>query len=282
MKTYKHPNYSYITIVEIPKDEIQKVDMSLCAQPTQTLKAYYDACEVKPTIICNGGFFGMANGHTCFNYIDEGKVINVNGETEEGFGIYNNELVYGFVKDKKYTDFISAYPMLIKDGKKADITIANEINYKARRSILAYNETTIFIIAVEGSGMTFSQMQDFLLKMNIDYALNLDGGGSTKILENGKSITSSLYNRAVDNVIAIYLKPKTIYRVQAGAFSFKMYADALLEKIHALGGDYKSAYVRKINGYWKVQMGAFGIKDNAERMLKDLVSKGFNAFITTI
>ena len=171
MKTYKHPNYSYITIVEIPKDEIQKVDMSLCAQPTQTLKAYYDACEVKPTIICNGGFFGMANGHTCFNYIDEGKVINVNGETEEGFGIYNNELVYGFVKDKKYTDFISAYPMLIKDGKKADITIANEINYKARRSILAYNETTIFIIAVEGSGMTFSQMQDFLLKMNVDYAL---------------------------------------------------------------------------------------------------------------
>jgi cell division septation protein DedD len=61
-----------------------------------------------------------------------------------------------------------------------------------------------------------------------------------------------------------------------------MYADALLEKIHALGGDYKSAYVRKINGYWKVQMGAFGVKDNAERMLKDLVSKGFNAFITTI
>jgi cell division septation protein DedD len=29
-------------------------------------------------------------------------------------------------------------------------------------------------------------------------------------------------------------------------------------------------------------MGAFGVKDNAERMLKDLVSKGFNAFITTI
>jgi exopolysaccharide biosynthesis protein len=49
--------------------------------------------------------------------------------------------------------------------------------------------------------------------MNINYALNLDGGGSTKILENGKSITSSLYNRPVDNVIAIYLKPKTIYRV---------------------------------------------------------------------
>jgi hypothetical protein len=88
--------------------------------------------------------------------------------------------------------------------------------------------------------------------MNIDYALNLDGGGSTKILENGKSITSSLYNRAVDNVIAIYLKPKTIYRVQIGAFSLKARAEALLKKIQALGGNYRNAYVRKDGGCWKV------------------------------
>lgn len=282
MKTYKHPNYSYITIVEIPKDEIQQIDMSLCAQPTQTLKSYYDACKVKPTIICNGGFFGMANGHTCFNYIDEGKVINVNGETEEGFGIYNNELVYGFVKDKKYTDFISAYPMLIKEGKKTNTSIAAEIDYKARRTILAYNANTIYVIAIEGSGMRFAEMQNILLDMKVDYAINLDGGGSTKILENGKSITSTLYNRAVDNVIAIYLKPKTIYRVQIGAFSLKAGANALLKKIQALGGNYRNAYVRKNGSCWKVQIGAFGVKDNAEYMLKDLKTKGFNGFITTV
>jgi hypothetical protein len=33
MKTYKHPKYDYITIVEIPKEEIQMIDMDLCAQP---------------------------------------------------------------------------------------------------------------------------------------------------------------------------------------------------------------------------------------------------------
>jgi exopolysaccharide biosynthesis protein len=49
--------------------------------------------------------------------------------------------------------------------------------------------------------------------MNIDYAINLDGGGSTKILKDGKSLTSILYNRSVDNVIAFWLKNKPIYRV---------------------------------------------------------------------
>lgn len=33
MKIYKHSNYSYVNIVEIPKDEIQTIDFDLCAQP---------------------------------------------------------------------------------------------------------------------------------------------------------------------------------------------------------------------------------------------------------
>jgi hypothetical protein len=255
--------------------------MDLCAQPTQTLKAYYNGCDVKPAIICNGGFFGMANGHTCFNYLDDGEVINVNGETKEGFGIIEGELTYGFIDKLPFTDFISAYPMLIAKGKKADTSIASELNYKARRTILGYNKDTIYIIAVEGNGMNFTEVQNFLLEMKLDYAMNLDGGGSTKILHNGESITSSLYNRAVDNVIAVYLKPKKIYRVQLGAFSFKVNADVLLEKIHALGGVYKDAYVRKVGLYWKVQLGAFSVKANATNMLNDLKAKGFNAFITT-
>lgn len=283
MKIYKHPNFSYITIVEIPKDEIQKIDMDLCAQPTQTLKAYYNACEVKPTIICNGGFFGLANGDTCFNYVDDGKVINVNGPTKEGFGILNGELKHGFVNKETFEDFISAYPMLIRDREKADTSIAKNLDYNARRTILAYNKTTIYIIAVEGNGMNFANVQNFLSQMDIDYAMGLDGGGSTKILHNGESITSTWYNRAVDNVIAVYLKPpKIIYRVQLGAFRFKCYADNLLKEIHALGGVYTNAYIRNINNYWKVQVGAFYSKQNAINMLNDLQSKGYEAFITTL
>lgn len=255
--------------------------MDLCAQPKQTLKAYYNSCATKPAIICNGGFFVLSSGETCFNYADDGTIISYDEIHKEGMGILNNSLTFGSIDNCEFTDFISAYPVLIKNGKKVNITVANEINYKARRTILGYNNKNIYIIAIESPGMNFSLMQEMLYDIGLDYAINLDGGGSTKILENGKSITSILYNRAVDNVIAFYLKPKTIYRVQCGAFSSKINAERLQKSIQTLGSDYTGAYVRKIGNYYKVQVGAFSVKLNAVKMMNNLKANGFSAFITT-
>lgn len=284
MKIYNPINYSYITVVEIPKTEISKFDMALCQQPRQTLKAYYDSCAVKPSIVSNGGFFSMTDGSTVFNYTDEGIIISSNSLYKEGFGIINGELKYGIIGQEKFEDFVSGYPVLIKAGAAVPITIASEINYKARRTILAYNKENIFIVAIESPGMNFSQMQSFLRTLKVDYAINLDGGGSTKILRDGKCITKALANRPVDNIMAIYLKPKVIYRVQLGAFSKKTNADAFLAKIKALpdtiNAGYKNAYVRKVGSYWKVQVGAFSVKANATRVVNDLKGKGYNAFIT--
>lgn len=280
MKTYKHEKYNYVTIVEIPKEEIQMIDMDLCAQPKQTLGAYYDALSAKPAILCNGGFFALVDGDTVFNYMEDGQIISIYSGAYEGMGIVNGSLTFGTIGTLPFTDFISAYPVLIKEGKKVDTSIAAELDYKARRTVLAYNLTKIFIIAIESPGMTFGVMQNMLLDLCVDYAINLDGGGSTKILENGKSITSSLYNRAVDNVIAFYTKPKTIYRVQLGAFSLKSNADKYLAQVKESG--YSDAYVRKVGNYWKIQLGAFTIKANATRLVNELHSKDYAAFITVI
>lgn len=104
--------------------------------------------------------------------------------------------------------------------------------------------------------MDFAQMQDMLIELGVAYAINLDGGGSTKILYNGESITSSMYNRAVDNVVAFYLKPTIIYRVQTGSFSLKANAEKFCAQVRALpdkiGAGYAKAYVRKVNGTYKV------------------------------
>ena len=59
MKVYKHSTYNYITIVEIPKDELQMIDMDMCAEPRQTLKQYYNSCTIKHAIIFNCGFFSL-------------------------------------------------------------------------------------------------------------------------------------------------------------------------------------------------------------------------------
>ena len=111
------------------------------------------------------------------------------------------------------------------------------------------------------------------------------------MLYKGKIITTDSYNRAVDTVIAVYLKDndnvpskiedKKIYRVQTASFSKEIYAKAYLDRIKALGGVYASAYIRIVGGLYKIQVGAFTNKTLADNLAADLKSKGFTAFVTT-
>lgn len=280
MRIYNPSKYSYITIVEIPKDEISKIDMDICAQPRQTLKKYYDQCAVKPAILCNGGFFSMETGDPTFTYKDDNVEWSKDFFYREGMGISNGSLTFGNVDKFPFEDFVSAYPVLIRNGQKVKINTADEINYKARRTVLAYNGLYVYVIAIESPGMNFTQMQNFLLELNVDYAINLDGGGSTKILHDGKSITSVLNNRAVDNVIAFYLLPKKVYRVQVGAFKLKSNATNLLAKVRKEVGC-QEAYVKCVNGIYKVQIGAFTNKQNAVNLSNQLKAKGYNVIITS-
>lgn len=120
-----------------------------------------------------------------------------------------------------------------------------------------------------------------LMGMNVNYAINLDGGGSTKILHNGKSITSTLNNRAVDNVIAVYLNPQKIYKVQVGAFKLKCNADKYLQEV-LKKLNYNSGFVVKSNGLYKVQLGAFKDKKNALNLANTAKSFGYDAYIVSV
>lgn len=233
----------YTTVIKISFAELDKIDMALCDQPKQTLEKYYEACERKPDILINGGFFNSSNGDTCFNYIDEYETIASTNLHQWGMGITGDKgLSYGARDAVKWRDFISGYPNLIDNYQKVDTSYANELNYKAKRTILAYDLTNVYIIAVDPPGMNFSAMQDMLMDLKVQFAINLDGGGSTRILNKGELLVGSSYSRPVDNVIAFYLTEKKIYCIQIGAFS---------------------------------------IKENAEKLLAELKEKGYNGFITT-
>lgn len=70
----------------------------------------------------------------------------------------------------------------------------------------------------------------------------------------------------------------TLYRVQAGAYSVKTNADAMLEKVKAAGFD---TYMVQADGMYKIQVGAYSVKTNADAMLAKVKAAGFDAFITT-
>ena len=72
--------------------------------------------------------------------------------------------------------------------------------------------------------------------------------------------------------------PKQYYRVQLGAFRVKDNAENFAQKLKAAG---YPIYIIQVDGLYKVQTGAFSVKTNAEKLKLDLKGKGFDAFITT-
>ena len=70
----------------------------------------------------------------------------------------------------------------------------------------------------------------------------------------------------------------TIYRVQVGAFSVKANADNLANELRGKG--YNSIVVT-VGGLYKVQVGAFSIRSNAETLANELKAKGYDAVIVT-
>lgn len=69
-----------------------------------------------------------------------------------------------------------------------------------------------------------------------------------------------------------------LYRVQTGAFKVKENADKQLAKVKATGFD---TYMVQAGGYYKIQVGAYSKKANADAMATKLKAAGFDTYITT-
>lgn len=278
-----------IYITKTKKTEIEKIDFATCAQPTQTLENYCNTLTKKPAIIVNGGLFTFSTGKSVMDFIDEGIIQSEEDWIQYGFGIDGlGNMIYAKDTDKVWRDFVSAYPPLVVNGEIQKVNMASEISAKNRRTILGYNDEYVFTICIDTPGATFPEAALIALNAGCKYAINLDGGGSTRLLYQNKAYATASYNRPVDNIVAIYVKQQqqtttsdVIYRVQLGAFAAKANADSYCAKVKQLGENYKNAFVKYIEPYFKVQVGAFSIKQNAENMIKDLKEKGYNAFIIT-
>ena len=213
MKVYTDKIYSYAHIVEINKSEIGKIDLANC-KPRETLGNFYKRQTVKPNVLINAGFFSMKNGETIFNVVDEGKEVSNHPSYKWGLGITSDHktLKYGSIADKSnnFIDFVTGYPPLVDNGKScAPWKFANEINYKALRTMVGYNDTKIFVVNIDKPGLGFTAMANLMIRIGCKYAINLDGGGSSRCLVNGKVVNRPTENRAVDSVLAFYLNTET-------------------------------------------------------------------------
>lgn len=228
---------SYVHVVKVKKTEIDKIDFDVCAQPREKLQNFYNRQIVKPDILTNLGLFGMnSSGLPCFSLISDYKQYAYDGQTTIGLGVTSTgELVYGEHKEKNWKHFCSAYPMLVVDGKKVEITYATELAYRTRRTCVGYNDNYIFVVCVDSPGMKYDELQDLGISLGAKYFANFDGGGSTRMLLSGETVTNGLENRAIDNALCIYLKKETekepaVTIHNKGGQTLRIYEDIIPQK----------------------------------------------------
>lgn len=210
---------TWITVIKLAKSEIAKVDIAMAKEPKETLSSFYKRQSEKPDFLINGGLFGMANGVTLSTTVDEGKKIKSDVFSNYGLQINkDNTMIFKtFATDSNMRDFIGGSPTLVIDGKvnidkKGLEKDSGFINGRHPRTAIGMNKDYFFMVAIDGRrtdkpGMTITELSNFMLNdLKCTHAVNLDGGGSTRMMQKDIVLNSPTENRAVDNFVVVYLK----------------------------------------------------------------------------
>ena len=240
-QTVRVNEYTQLDI--IPFDSIQEVRFCKLAEPTEMLEHYYNRAENKPNIMVNGGLFDMKTGHNVMSFVSMYTEQNYkNGFVGMGTTCYKAQtLQYGKDNEKEWRDFMTAYPMLVIDGKaNKEYGNAKTLNYRTARTAVGVTETgNVLVLTVDKPGMTFEQMTAIFLQYHAVYAMNLDGGGSVRKLHNGKVVNNPSENRKVDSAFCVYLKkdPLAMYEDKDNVDDWARDAVEIVTKYRVMQGD---------------------------------------------
>lgn len=235
-QTVKINSYTQLDIV--PHSSIEAVAFEKCADPKETLGSYYSSKKKKPQIMINGGLFNMSTGHNVMSFVCDGEEQNYqNGFT--GMGVLGGDpakLVYGTDKAQKWKYFMTAYPMLVINGKVNTVYgNASSLNYLTLRSAVGVREDgTLLILTVDKPGMKFAEMAKIFVEYDAQYAMNLDGGGSVRKMHENKVMNTPIENRPVDNVFCVYLKEDPLAKL-ADQNEIAIWARPCVEKMVVSG-----------------------------------------------
>ena len=302
-------------IVVCPEFALRKGSVTLCSEPSLSPDKMWGLMG-NPDVLLNAGFFGTSTGSSIWNLKCDGEVVSQSQPPRDvglGFTALGKISNGGFYAGKNWQSYVTVYPELISQGQRVNYEAEN-INYPAYRTSVGWTREdsklnlcrTLFFI-VSSAKITLSELQDLILDIfpNVEWAGNLDGGGSSYLKWDGVRFhpdPSVSWIRPVDSVLGLWFKtteeiekdfepeptpdpqPKIRYTVQLGAFTNRSYAENYLKQIQTLRTsvhDYSDAYLTKQDKYWKVQCGSFSKRENAERMSEDLKEQGYENYIKT-
>jgi uncharacterized protein YigE (DUF2233 family) len=173
--------------------------------------------ETNALMVVNGGFYSVENER----YFPNGLTIvngRAYGRSFRGFGgmlaIQEDRAELRWLVERPYNPYgrlqaaLQSFPVLVQPGGELGFGAERENHVSARRTVIGQdkNGRILFIVAPQGY-FTLHQLSVYLTEsdLNLDIAVNLDGGGSTGILvATPREIISP--NRSLPFVILVYAR----------------------------------------------------------------------------
>lgn len=200
--------------IKIPFDRLVKVGIwanqtsrLTMANVYSQLKKKYPGTEI---YIINGGFFSMKDFEAVFD-LKADNVTYSQQFTMAYMGMNGNKINFDYGKENsyKYTDIISAYPILVEKGVKSPNFFRFDGSNQRGRSMLGYNNNQLILSCIADvsntSDFSLDEACQYMISQGCTYAINLDGGGSSQCNFNGLTINSS---RKVNNFVYAVVTPE--------------------------------------------------------------------------
>ena len=165
-----------------------QLDVAFDARP-KSLESWQQ--ETNAALIVNGGYYSIDNER----YFADGLTISkgaATGQSFTGFGgmlaIDHNQAELRWLVQKPYDPYeslaaaLQSFPMLVLPGGGLGFGAERENHVAARRTVIAQDRRgcILFMVAPQGY-FTLHELSLYLTgsDLNLDIAINLDGGGST-------------------------------------------------------------------------------------------------------
>jgi len=190
-----------------------RLDVAIASTP-KTLETWQR--ETNALMVVNGGFYSIDNER----YFPDGLTIVDGQATGRSFNrggmlaIDETRAELRWLAQEPYNSFeplqaaLQSFPILVKPGGGLGFGAERESHASARRTVIGQDKAgrILFIVAPQGY-FTLHQLSVYLTEsdLNLDIAVNLDGGGSTGILvaDPHEVISPS---RAIPFVVLVYAR----------------------------------------------------------------------------
>lgn len=198
----------HIILVKLPKDIQHTLQADIVVSEGNPMTTSAFGTDENAVLSVNGSFFNTTT-YKMVTYYEEDNRVESRNAPSSGPSLFNGIIIIDhdgklrlepltqesiYENSLKEREALAAGPLLLKNGQRTTLPDRPEFTLKRHpRSCLCITDDAVLAIAIDGrsplaSGMTLPELQDLLIELKCQDAINLDGGGSTSLWVKGVGV----------------------------------------------------------------------------------------------